>query len=393
MKLHKHLLLCLFFGALFSCSEDYDEPLTHTNSVEVNTITDLLSDEDKTYFTREELAEMESLRDQLNTSSKLLKSRNTIFISAGSNDKIQDAIDAVPDGGMVVLKSGTHYNSGTIHIHDKRVRLIGIGDVELTVDTEATTTKGYVQSAIHMKEADKSLVMNIDIKPKGDIGGTGIFIQNSDQTTICSSSITNYEFAILVEQSDRTRIYQNRIVGHPRWIASNLAEEVYGIMIVNGIKSIIVGNNISNTVFGSWLCDEDGRYFKNTTSGNFIGSILCNIPHYIPLKNGDVIGSDKPATNWLSLSNKSIDNLYTGYSITDGSNGNFLSGNVSSGNGAYDIEVMGDTNFFGFFTPTAKNNKVVLKRGQVIKDCAEDTSILNGSKGTVVDKSEDPCPE
>ncbi len=393
MKLHKQILLFSLCTLFFACSDEYSETQNLAVDLDVTSVADLLTDEDKTHFTSEELLEMESLSSELLTAGKQLKSHNTIYIPAGSVDKIQEAIQAVADGGRVILNAGTHYNAGTIHIHDKRVRLMGLGTTELIVDTEATTTKGYVQAAIHMYHADKSSVINIDIKPKGDIGGTGVFIQNSDKAIVYHSNITDHEFGIMVEQSDQTRIYHNRIVGHPRWIASNLAEEVYGIMIVNGSKASVVGNTLSNTIFGSWLCDEDGRYFSNTSKGNFIGSILCNIPQYIPLKNGDIIGSDKPATNWVSMGNRSNDNLYTGYSITDGSNGNFLSRNASSRNGAYDIEAMGDTNFFGFFTPTAKNNTVILGTGQTIKDCAQNTTIRNANRGVVVDTGVDGCPD
>lgn len=393
MKLHKQFLFTLILISCFSCTDENLEQQKQTNLIEDISFIDLLTEEDKSYFTQEELIEMDELNNVLNNAEKQLKSQYKIFISAGSVDKIQEAINHVTDGGMVVLNAGTHYNSGTIHIHDKRVRLIGLGTTKLIVDTEATTSKGYVQSAIHMKDADKSSVINIDIKPKGDIGGTGIFIQNSDKALVYHSSIEDHEFGIMVDQSDKTRIYHNRIIGHPRWIASNLALEVYGIMIVNGKKASIVGNTLRNTVFGSWLCDEDGRYFSNTSEGNFIGSILCNIPQYIPLKNGDIIGSDKPATNWVSMGNKSRNNFYTGYSITDGSNGNYLARNASSGNAAYDFEVMGDTNFFGFFTPTAKNNQIVLGKNQTIKDCAENTKIYNSNRGTIIDTTVDPCPE
>lgn len=394
MKLHTQFLLCSFIILLIACSDEYSEQEEKlTTTTESASILDLLSEEDKAYFTSEELTEMAALPHALDFSDKQLKSQDKIFIQAGSVDKIQHAIHEVSDGGMVVLNAGTHYNNGTIHIHDKRVRLIGLGTTTLIVDTEATTTKGYVQSAIHLNHADKSSVINIDIEAKGDIGGTGIFIQNSDKAIVYHSSITNHEFGIMVEQSDKTRIYHNRIVGHPRWIASNLAEEVYGIMIVNGKKASVVGNRLRNTIFGSWLCDEDGRYFSNRSEGNFIGSILCNIPQYIPLKNGDIIGSAKPATNWVSMGNVSNDNFYTGYSVTDGSNGNYLARNASSGNAAYDFEVMGDTNFFGFFTPTAKNNKIVLGKNQTIKDCAENTTIYNKRGGIVIDTGVDMCPE
>lgn len=393
MKQNKQFLLFALFTVLFACSDEFQEPLKQTEIPDFISISELLTEEDKSYFTNEELIEMDALAIDLQAGDKQLKAGNTIYIPAGSVNKIQEAIHAVADGGRVVLNAGAHHQTGTIHIHDKKVRLMGLGKTELIVDTEATTTKGYVQSAIHMKDADRSSVINIDIKPKGDIGGTGIFIQNSDKVVVYYSSITDHEFGIMVEQSDMTRIYHNRIVGHSRWIASNLAEEVYGILIVNGKKASIVGNRLSNTIFGSWLCDENGRYFSNTSTSNFIGSILCNIPQYIPLKSGDIIGSEKPATNWVSMSNTSKDNFYTGYSITDGSNGNFLNRNRASGNAAYDIEAMGDTNFFGFFTPTAKNNTVILGHGQTIKDCAENTSIRNANKGTVIDTGVDGCPE
>lgn len=393
MKLHKQFLFLVCILLLGSCSDDIGNKDVQTLAVKSASLIDMLTTEDKTHFSDEELAEMEAIPLELSSTEKQLKSGNTIYLPAGSKDRIQHAIHSIPDGGRIVLNAGKHYNSGTIHIHDKKVRLIGLGTTELIIDTQPTDVKGYVYPGIHIKHADFTQIMNINISPKGDIGGTGIFIQGSDKVMIYGSSITDHEFGVLVNNSEGARIYKNRIEGHPRGLASNLEQEVHGIMIVNGKEAIVVGNTLTNHVFGAWLCDAGGRYFSNKSYENFIGSILCNIPQYIPLKDGSIIGSKLPATNWTVMNNRSYDNVYTGYSITDGSNGNYMSRNASKGNGAYDIEVMGDTHFFGFFTPTAKNNQIVLGSNQTIKDCAENTKIYNSSRGVVVDTGEDGCPE
>ena len=393
MKLQQQFLFIFTLVFFYSCNDNFNEQNISIIESELPSVIDLLNEENKAHFSSEELEEMKQLESEYLQVDQTKKSNHRVFIPAGSVDQIQQAVLDVPNGGTIFLKAGTHRVTSTIHVHDKRVNFVGLGTTELILDINPINSKGYVEAGIHFQNAGQSRVTNISFSPAGDIGGTAIFIQESDNAVIYSSSFTDFEHGILIDQTDRSRIYNNTIVGHPRWIASNLTEDVYGVTVVNGEKTILIGNTITNSIFGTWLCGRGGRYFSNTTEGNFIGSILCNVPPFIPLINGDIIGSEVPATNWITAANSSNDNFYTGYSVTDGSTGNMLGWNKASGNAAYDFEVMGDTNFFGFFTPTATNNRILLTDGQVLKDCAERTRVINVGGGIIVDTSQDPCPE
>jgi len=116
--------------------------------------------------------------------------------------------------------------------------------------------------------------------------------------------------------------------------------------------------------------------------------ILCNVPPAV-LISGEVVGSETPATGWHVQKNTST-NAFWGYAVTDGSDGNVLTNNAASDN-TIDVEVLGDSGFFGFFTPTASNSVIAIgsNRGISIHDCAQNTQV-NGN-GNLIDPGDVPC--
>lgn len=148
--------------------------------------------------------------------------------------------------------------------------------------------------------------------------------------------------------------------------------------MVNGKGVKVTGNEVTNSFFGIWLCDKNGTYSDNETYGNAIGMILCKVPGGDFLFfNGNEVAADFSATEWTVTNNNSQDNFSLGYLVIDGSNGNHMANNAASNNPDWDIELVGNTCRFGFFTPASFNNTVIAGSHQVtIKDCAENSTIL-----------------
>jgi len=184
---------------------------------------------------------------------------------------------------------------------------------------------------------------------------------------------------IVVQNGDRVDISGNVLT---------LTGIDHGITIINGTYARITDNLISNAVFGIWACDFKGRAAGNVTTGTFVGIILCNVPPSV-LISGQVVGSDQPATGW-HVQNNSASSSFWGYAVTDGSHNNVLANNVASNNDI-DIEVPGDSTFFGFFTPIAADNLIAVgaESGIVVHDCGASTNVAGPA--TLLDTNEVPC--
>ena len=77
--------------------------------------------------------------------------------------------------------------------------------------------------------------------------------------------------------------------------------------------------------------------------------------------------------------------------MIDGANNNVLITNEGSGNVLYNIELAGDSNRFGFFTPSSFKNLFVAgsQKGLVVKNCGSNNVIIG--KVNLVDHNADPC--
>ena len=323
--------------------------------------------------------------------SNLRRGRPFVVLPDGSVDGLENAILSAGEIGVVVVKSGMHTESGTVTV-PHAVRIVGEPGAVLEVDTDpSNSVPEVVEPALHVLNADRTLIWGLQVvPPSGNTGSTGILVENSERVVIAKNTIENHQFSILVEQGDHARIWKNEIIGTMDFLEGTRSR-VHGIVVINGDRVHIVDNFVTNGTFGVWACDGDGKYMHNTTQGNFIGLILCKVPlNFYHLPGGNYAGAENSGNNWFVANNQSMNNLNVGYIVIDGANNNLLVNNNASDNGTYDIELVGDSNRFGFLTPTSFENKVVAGKFKsiLIKDCGVDNTVIGGQQ---VDIGTDLC--
>lgn len=311
---------------------------------------------------------------------------DAVELPAGSTDGLAAAIAEAGSGGTVLVKAGEHYESGTVLISHP-VRIIGEAGAVIHSGTRHIYTVGAVQPALHVLDTRGVLIYGLDLRADSELGGTAILIQNAPQTTVAYNKLKDFGFGIVNQHGDHSYIYNNTIVGSSAWLAGPLLE-IHGIININGDRTRIFNNEVSNTVFGIWACDESGLASGNTTNGNFIGLILCKVPTAVPLPDGSIAGSENAATNWIAHHNKADGNFHVGLIVIDGANNNLLVMNEASRNTDADVELAGDSERFGFLTPTSFENKVISPPGISIKDCGVDNDVVGGE---LVDTETVPC--
>lgn len=305
--------------------------------------------------------------------------QNKITIPAGSVDALQQAIDDVCVGGTITLAAGVHTENAGVVVN-KRVTIKGEEGAVLKVNTAAEYAYPFnLEAAIAVSNAQNARIENLEIRPlQSDPGGTAIILLHSKNAVVKNCSIYDHQFGVIVERSDNAQIVDN-YVSTAAEIWQNFGLDAHGITVVNGKGVKVTGNEVANSFFGVWLCDKKGTYSHNETYGNAIGMILCKVPaDDFLFFNGNEVAADFSGTEWTVTNNNSHDNFSLGYLVVDGSNGNHLVNNAAGNNADWDIELVGNSCRFGFFTPAAFDNKVVAgSHHQLsIKDCAENSTIL-----------------
>lgn len=331
----------------------------------------------------------EGVSTQKLTRQLLLSAGPAVEVPAGSVDALADAIAAAGEGGTVLLKAGDHHESNTVTITHK-VTIIGEAGATLISDTFPFTTSGTMKPALHVYNTAQVVIYGLEILPEGDIGGTAIFIENAPGTRVANNTIREHEVGIIIHQGDRSNIEDNTIVATDAGLNGEIPV-ADGILLVNGDFVEIKGNNVSNAILGIFASDRKGLLIDNETFNNFVGMILCNVPAGVPTPGGEIVGSETNATKWVVRNNNNHDNFDIGLLVIDGANQNLLTNNEGGNNGRYDIELAGDSERFGFFTPTSRETRVVTGNvdGLVIKDCGVDDQIIGDA--ILVDTSADPC--
>lgn len=320
----------------------------------------------------------------------LVASRATVTVPAGSNDALAAAIAQAGPGGTVILATGPHTESGTVTIGHK-ITLKGEAGAVLTVHTTDGGATYQIDPALHVLNAANTKITGIDLRTPGAApGGTGVLIEHSDRTEVSNCTIDNHQFSILVEKSDNCSLIGNTITCSLAWLTGAIPE-AHGIVIINGKNATVNNNNVTGGLFGIWACDKNGHYKNNNMHGNYIGFILCKVPaNALTLPNGTTTGAQFSATNCKVQDNNAHDNFDAGYLVIDGANGNVLLHNAAANNGTYDIELVGDSMRFGFFTPTCANNLVNCgpNSSLIVKDCGVSNTVIGGVH---VDTNADPC--
>ena len=372
------LLLAASMLAFFSCSKEQVVPITTTTS-EV----DFQKVKNDIRQSWETIRNVQGIKDMdLET-----RAGQFIVVPAGSNNALVKAIADAGEGGIVYLRSGVHTETAGITIK-QRVVLIGEDGAVLKIKSKTNPTPTETTSAaLHMQNAPRTLIQNIDIQPIEGNGGAAILMENSHQSAMIFCTVSKHQYGLMVEKSDQLTIMKNKITVADGWQTGALAT-AFGITIINGTSAYVADNVVSNAIFGIWACDRYGTCIRNSATGNLIGIILCNVPKEVILPSGEVTGSKFPGANWKVRDNISTDNFDAGYLVIDGANNNILENNQAARNGTYDIELTGDTYRFGFLTPLSRNNTVRALAGQKVKNCGVNNTVIGGN---LVNNATDPC--
>lgn len=314
-------------------------------------------------------------------------SRATVTVPAGSVNALAAAIAQAGPNGKVVLKSGSHWESNTVTITQK-VTIQGEEGAKLYVDVAGPgdpfpfLTTNVLDPAILIKDCNFVWIKNLEIRPQGAKGSTGIFLEKGRFARIEGNLIKNFQFGIwLSDNSNTASLYDNEVVGY-----SDLG--VWGLVMESGKSVKLKGNYVASFASNIFASDERGIATDNEMEGGFQGILLCTVQGNVQLPNGTLLQNAIPCKDWKVMNNYSHHN-YWNYLVIDGANHNFLFRNDAANAGLYDIELTGETSRFGALSPTSSYNFVVNLNNSIInKDCGIGNTILGG---TLVDNAVDPC--
>ncbi len=380
--MRKLILLTCLFGAVFaftSCQKDLVQSPSQPNIEKIQ------------YF--EPSPAYLSSFDRLVPPSDLStrSSCQWIEIPAGSTNALSQAISGACTGGVIYLKSGIHTETQRVTI-TKSVILLGEAGSVLKVESvlkpaNATTGKYTLSPALHVLNAPNTAFVDLDIQTIAGDGATAILFENSGQSAVIRTKLTNFQFGIFLEKSDRMTIMNNIIKSSSAW-KTTPGLQTSGLVLSSSLSSYISGNELYNALWGAFLSDKWGTAISNSAHDNRIGIQLCGLrPDYL-LPSGQVSGADASATGWKTNNNVTSSNLYAGFVIIASSHWNVLDNNTGTGNGSYDIDLVGDTNRSGFFAPASFDNFVSAPISQRIKDCGTGNKVTGG---TMINISTDPC--
>ena len=211
-----------------------------------------------------------------------------------------------------------------------------------------------------------------------DIGWNGIFIEQSPNSAILRSKISNFFYGVIVEFSDQVAIIGNTIF-----------DNSFQAILSNNGKSVYIGNN---TLSGSqgctaiWANDEWGTIANNEFIDNCGGILLCNYTELFGnlTPSGAPLDAVMTATGWKIRGNNFNNNEVVAISVRDGANLNLIeSSNTFANTGDFDINIPPDEDIPNFlFIPKAFNNTVISTDDVTVRDCGADNTIIGGILST-----------
>jgi Periplasmic copper-binding protein (NosD) len=373
---------CLFWAiavAVFSCAKD--QTLTTISNVAPVNEQQVRQDIQNT------LKQIQAVQGvDMNVQTRM--AAQFIVVPAGSNNALAQALTDAGEGGIVYLRSGTHTETAGIVIRSK-VTVIGETGAILKVKSVASVmnlSNGVTQinPAIHVLNAPQTNIQNVEIQPIDTDGSTAILYENSPLSATMFCTFKRFMFSVLVEKSNQMTIMGNRMTASTLWQAN--PGPIIGVLISNGKSAWIANNEVESAFVGIFTSDQYGSVVQNNTHNNYAGIVLCGIAtNSLKLPDGHLTGAELKSNNWKVNGNKSDNNITSGYWVIDGSNNNTLEANTSIGNGAYDIELIGQTSRIGFPMSPCFNNTVRANAGQKVKDCGINNTVSGGIRST------DPC--
>ena len=388
-QMRKYILYACFLGAttiaVFSCRKD--QTLSS-----VNTVTTPVNEQQVRQDIQKALQEIQKVQGvDIGVQSRM--AGQFIVVPSGSNNALAQALTDAGEGGTVYLRSGLHTETSGIVIRSKAI-VIGENGAVLKVKSAASVmnlSNGVTQinPAIHVLNAPQTAILNVEIQPTDSDGSTAILYENSPLSATMFCTIKSFMFGVIVEKSNQMTIMGNKMTASSLWQAN--PGPVIGVLVSNGKSAWIANNEVQSAFVGIFTSDQYGSVVQNNTHNNYTGIVLCGIaPNSLKLPDGHLTGAELKSNNWKVSGNKSDNNITSGYWVIDGSNYNTLEGNSSTGNGAYDIELIGQTSRIGFPMSPCFNNTVRATAGQKVKDCGNNNSVSGGIM--VSDGCADPVP-
>lgn len=319
----------------------------------------------------------------------------TVELAANSVDELQAKITAAGPGGTVLIKAGAHRENSTVTItHPVTLRgESGAGLFSGIVPDLALPA--VVIPAIHVLGTREVTITGLSFAPASELLGfpvanCAVLIENSSSVHVVDNQISAFRMGILIQHGDHTLVQGNIIQTSHLWttLPPIMASPYIGIFSLNGQHNRIVGNQVSQSLFGIFGNDLHGQIRGNTSVGNYVGIILCNAQPLFVV-SGQQVGAEHPSTYWHVEGNDSSHNALVGYLVIDGANHNVLNNNSASGNGWVDLHLVGNTDFFGvgIVFPASYNNLVTIgsAKGLSVLDCGDQNTVVGDA--TVV-----PCP-
>jgi nitrous oxidase accessory protein NosD len=313
-----------------------------------------------------------------------------VEVPAGSADALAAALAAAGPNGTVLLKSGVHTESGTVEI-SQTVTLAGETGAVLESSTSPVLAPGQpVQPALWVHGASNVVIRDIEMRPAAAIGGCGVLLHHAANASVFGNNIHDIQYGIVLEQADRAKMWNNRIACSNGWLTGAIPEAL-GITVVNGDQALIANNRVTDALFGIWPCDQGGKVLGNKASGCLEGIIFCKVPAWsFKLPDGTLSGTAQSTVQCLAQGNETFGNFADGIISIDGAHDSRIVDNNSHDNGAYDVELSGDSFRFGFLTPSCFD--CTFTAGSYpnvrVKNCGNNNTV-NG--GILVDNNVDPC--
>jgi len=377
--MRKHHLLaaicCLL--SIYSCQkESIEELLPESNLLSTETT------DESAYFkinTLEDLATFEELFVQNEkATSRSHFHGNVVHVPSNSKNAIQAAINSAGHYGVVYLEKGNHYEEQSIFITHP---VFVVGRAGATVISSIPLGKTGIESSLFIiNETNRVTIWGVALVGTGNEASAGISVISTSNTVLAKNTIKNFQNGIGLYKGNKALIWKNNIVATPRGLARQISPTA-GVVVLSGPDIRILQNKISACVWGLLISDKDGLIQSNELFGNFLGVVLDFIPPVVEAPNGDLVGSEFPATNWTVQNNYSHDNFDLGYVVSFGANNNKLINNRGGNNGRFDLVLdTGRINDFGMPGPASFDNFVDTGNNKnfTIVDCGNNNEVVGG---------------